>query len=1086
MEKDNSKITEEGGIIKANFDEAKQSQLACVELLVNMGHEYVPREEVMRMRNNDTSRFVLKEVAYNKLRQINKYEYNGEWYDFTDKNIVNAVDELDNIQLEGLLDTSREVFNTIMRTGGKTVVEYVNGKGISQNLQFIDFQNPENNLFQVTVEFEASGKGDIRPDIVCFVNGIPFVIIENKKSSVSVKEAIEQMNRNQGPEKCPKLFTYPQLLIATNSKELLYGTTGTPTKFYTAWKEKGLPVSDVKSKKQKELDEKVRGQVDEEIKNLIATPINENIYKQICYDLGGSTVGHEQVLDRLPTDQDKGVYNLLKPDRLLDLTANYIVYESGVKIVSRYQQYFAIQKMLSKIKEEEETKTGIRRKGGIIWHTQGSGKSLTMVMFAKALIEETNIENPRIIIVTDRKDLNKQIADTFRACNLKKDVVSAKSGRHLLKLIENKDQRVITTLVHKFEKAREKQGELQDLDKNVFVLIDEIQRSQGGLMNLEMEKTIPNACFIGFTGTPLLKDDKSRKKFGDFIDKYTIDDALQDGVILPLVYEGRYVPGNENKKKIDIHSERVTYGLDEEKKKEVFNSVSERNIKDNPNRIKEIAYDVESHYLENFKGTGLKGQLVAPSKFAAVLFQKILEESGKIKAATVISDIGIGEDEESDRKKEVRDFLNEIKNNYQNLDSYERNIIDSFKNNSEGIEIIIVVDKLLTGFDAPRDTVLYLAKDLRDHNLLQAIARVNRLFEKGDIPKTSGFIIDYSENAQNLDTAMKLFGNYDEEDVQNTLIDVNEKIKELENSYHDLHEMFKDLKNSADDEAYIQKLNDEAERELFYKKINEFVKNFNECLVLKDFVKEFKHAETYKKELKKFMELRNSTRLRYADKVDLTEYKNKLIKILDQYVDADEVEVMTKQININDPEALSQAVEKLDSNESKAEAIAAQTQKTISEKAEKDPEFYDKFSKKIEDILEKMRQKKMEDVEALKQFKKIHEQVVNKEDESIPEEIRREKGADIFYRNLGSYFEDKNISDEEYNRIILDVLDILKQEAIVDWYRNNEVKRVIFNKIDDYIYDNVVSGREVELSNEKIKEMADKIIELATINYDQI
>jgi type I restriction enzyme R subunit len=973
-----------------------------------------------------------------------------------------------------------------MRTGGKTVVEYVNGKGISQNLQFIDFENPENNLFQVTVEYEARGKSDIRPDVVCFVNGIPFVVIENKKSSVNVKEAIDQMNRNQTPEKCPKLFTYPQLLIATNSKELLYGTTGTPSKFYTEWKEKGLPVSDIKSEKQNELDKKAKEEAGKKIKELIATSINDKIYNQICYDLGVPAKYCTQVLDRLPTEQDRGIYNLLKPNRLLDLTANYIIYDAGVKKVSRYQQYFAIQKMLLNIKEGEETKTGKRRKGGIIWHTQGSGKSLTMVMFAKALIEESNIENPRIVIVTDRKDLNKQIADTFNACNLKKEVVSAKSGRGLLQLIKKKDQRVITTLIHKFETAQGEQKDFQDLDENIFVLIDEVHRSQGGLMNLEMEKTIPNACFIGFTGTPLLKEEKSRKKFGDFIDKYTIDDALQDGVILPLVYEGRYVPGNQDKEKIDIHSERATHGLGDNEKKKLHSFVNDKAVKDNPNRIREITYDIEKHFIENFQGTKLKGQLVAPSKFAAVLFQKLFEESGKINTATIISDVGVGEDTEDDHRREVVEFINKIKSDHQSLDSYEKNIIDSFKNNPDGVEIIIVVDKLLTGFDAPRNTVLYLAKDLKDHNLLQAIARVNRLFESGDIPKTSGFIIDYSENAKNLDTAMKLFGNYDDEDVQNTLIDVDEKIKELENSYYDLHEMFKDIKGSGDDEAYIQKLDDEADRQIFYKKVNEFMKNLNECLALRDFVKEFKHAETYKKELKKFLELRNSARLRYADKIDLTDYKNKLVRILDQYVDADEVEVMTKQININDPESLSEAVEKLDSNKSKAEAIAAQTKKTITEKADQDPKFYKKFSDKVDDILEKMRQKKIEDIEALKQFKQIHKQVINKEDESIPETIKNKKGADILYRNLGHYFENKEISGEDYNQIVLDILEILKKEAIVDWYRNKEVKRVIYNKIDDYVYETVVSEKGIKLDNEEISDLANKVIELASINYDQI
>ena len=839
-------------IIEADFDEAKQSQLPAVELLINMGYVYLPREQVMASRGGNAARFILKDIAYEKLREINSYEYKGEIYKFTDKNIKDAVDELDNIQLEGLIDTSKAVYDMIMRTGGKTITEVVDGKKTSQNFRFIDFDNPANNIFHVSVEFEASGKGDIRPDIVCFINGIPFVVIENKKSSVDIKDAITQMHRNQQPEHCPRLFIYPQLLIGANKYKFQYGTTGTPGKFYTAWKEKGLAEEGVTDKKQLELDKQARQAVEDRAKELIARPIGQEIYAQILRDLNGATKNHTQVLDRLPTEQDKGIVSLLEPARLFELTRNFILYDAGIKKVPRYQQFFAVNKILRQIESEEPGKTGARRKGGIVWHTQGSGKSLTMVMFVKALIEKKEIDNPRIIIVTDRRDLNKQIADTFRDCKLKKKVYSPKSGRDLLRQIKNKSTDVITVLVHKFESARYSRADFSDPDKNIFVLIDEAHRTQGGEANLEMNRTIPNACFIAFTGTPLLKEEKSQQKFGEFIDKYTIDDALADKVILPLVYEGRYTQMKQDREKIDKKVDRVLDGLKTEHKKILQGKVSDAIIKNNPNRITEIAYDIEQHFIANFQGTGLKGQVVSPSKFSAVLFQEYFAKSGKLNTAVVISDVGSKEeDEEDDHRKPVLDFLKQKKHEYKSLESYERHVIDSFKNNPDGVELIIVVDKLLTGFDAPRNTALYLAKDLRDHNLLQAIARVNRLFEAKQTPKTSGFIIDYSENAKNLDTAMKLFGNYDDDDVKSALIDVNEKIHELEKSYDMLHEIFKDLKGTRDDEAYIQKLFEEPERELFYKAVNEFIKLFNECLALREFANEFKDLDVYKNELEK-------------------------------------------------------------------------------------------------------------------------------------------------------------------------------------------------------------------------------------------
>lgn len=1047
--------------ILANFDEAKQSQLPFVELLLNMGYKYISIEEVMKEREGNTSKFILKNIAFNKLRKINNEL-------ISDKSINDAIDELENMPFEGLIDTSKNVYNMIMRTGGKTVTEIIKGKRTSQNLKFIDFENIKNNDLRVAVEFEAMGKNGIRPDIVCFINGIPFVVIENKKSGVDVVESLDQMNRNQGVEYCPKLFVYPQLLIGTNGKDLRYGTTGTPNKFYTNWREKELSKKDF----------------NEKIQNLIKIKIDEKVYSQICKDLNGSTKNHKQLLKRLTTDQDRGIVGLLEPIRLLNLTKNFILYDAGIKKISRYQQFFAINKMLERISEEKDGINGNRREGGLIWHTQGSGKSLTMVMFVKALIENPNIINPRVIVVSDRVDLGKQISSTFKNCALKKDVVVAKTGAHLLELIKKKEANVITTLVQKFESARKYSSPNPDYDKNIFVLIDEAHRTQGGIANAEMNKIIPNACFIGFTGTPLMKKEKaSVLKFGGYIDKYTIDDALADKVILPLIYEGRYVEMTQNKNKIDQHVERVIKDLNKEQKKDLQKFVSSKVIKNNPQRIGEIAYDIENHYIDNFQGSGLKAQVVAPSKFSAILFQKFFENLGKINSAVVISDIGSKEDEEDNRKKEVIDFLKKIKHQYRDLKSYEDSVVDSFKNNPDGVEVIIVVDKLLTGFDAPRNTILYLAKDLHDHNLLQAIARVNRLFENKKIPKTSGFIIDYSENAKNLDTAMKLFGNYDDEDVRSTLIDVHEKIEELEKSYDSLHEIFKKQKGSRDDEEYIQELKNDQEREVFYKAMNNFMKNFNECLALGSFVHEFKDLDTYKKELKKFLELRKTVRLRYADTKDFSEYKTQLVKILDQYVDAEAVELMTKQINIHDKEAFAEAIEGLGSNKSKAEAIRAQMQKTITEKEQTDPEFYHRFSDKINKIIEEMRKKKMEDLEALKLLKEAREEMLDKKDDTVPETIKSNKGSDIFYRNLKSDFDKYDIPEDDLVNIIVGIYKIIKKEAIVDWYRNSEVKRVMQNKIDDYLYDDVVVDKGVKLDNETIKTILDKVINLASENY---
>lgn len=1062
-----------------NFDETKQSQLPFVEMLINLGYRYIPALEVMRQRGNDTSKFLLKETAFRKLSEINEYEHNGQEYKFSDKDVAEAIDELENLQYEGLVDTSKKVFGMIMpKTGGKTIRVFQDGKYVSKSFRYIDFDEIENNDFAVTVEYQATGKDNIRVDIVVFVNGIPFAMVENKKSATDVKEAINQHIRNQKNEKCPRVFTYPQLLVATNKEKLLYGTTQTPEKFYTNWREREL-----KEEEWKYRDE-FKKSLDEEISQIISQKIDSEIYNQILTDLNGYTVGHKQTTDRLPTEQDRGIYGLFRKERLLDICKNFVLYDGGIKKVMRYPQYFAIKKIQKRIESIVDTKTGKKREGGILWQTQGSGKSLTMVMFVKALIEDPNIQNPRILIVTDRKDLDRQIRDTFINAGLKKNVIQAKSGEHLLNLIKEKDLSVITTLVHKFQSASGKRQDFVDDDKNIFVLVDEAHRTQGGEANIEMNKIIPNACYIAFTGTPLLKRQKSENKFGRFIDKYTIDDALEDEIILPLIYEGRYIPTRQDAYEIDRQTNRLMEGLAVSDRQQLQREMKEKIIKDNPQVIEETAFDIEKHYLKEFKDTGLKAQIVAPSKYSATLFQKYFQKSGKITTALVISDENGIIPEDDDHKNEVDEYLKSIKENYQSLLSYEKEVISSFKNNEDGIEILIVVDKLLTGFDAPRNTVLYLAKELRDHNLLQAIARVNRLHDNPTLPKTAGYVIDYSENAQNIRTAMQLFGNYDEEDVEGALIDVQEKVEELETAYSNLHELFKATKK--DDEAYLQLFEDEPTRKEFYDLLNKFIKVFGECMVLQDFVSEFHHIDVYQRELKNLLKLRQTADLRFADKADLSKYRLALIKIMDKNIKAEEAELLTKQVSITDRDEFEEILDGLGSDKSKAEAIASQVEKTINERMDKDPEFYKRFSEKVKKLLEDMKLKKLADIEALKQARLIQDQVLEKKDETLPFEIQSKTGADIFYRNLKKDFGNYGLESSQIIEIVLDLLSVLEREVVVDWQVNNEKKRVIANKVDDYLYDIVKKEKGIDLSYEDMRKIVDTTIDLAQENFEII
>ena len=313
-----------------DFDEVRQSQLPMVELLVALGYSYLSNDELIQQRGGDYSNYLLKYIATDSLMQINQYESGGQTFQFRREDITEAIDELENIQFEGLIDTSKNVYNMIMPlVGGKTVRIFNEGKYESKSLRFIDFKNPENNAFHVAVEVVLSTKsGKCRPDIVCYVNGIPFVVIENKKSSVEVGKAIDQMIRNQSPEYSPRFFAYPQSLIGANSQEFKYGTTGVKAEFYVKWREK----------------EKTLIELDQQASKLIGQRIDAITYAQICEDLSASLKGHQQKLNRQPAEQDRATISLLSKDRLLNIAKNFIIYDGTEKKIMRYQQFFAVNK----------------------------------------------------------------------------------------------------------------------------------------------------------------------------------------------------------------------------------------------------------------------------------------------------------------------------------------------------------------------------------------------------------------------------------------------------------------------------------------------------------------------------------------------------------------------------------------------------------------------------------------------------------------------------------------------------------------------------------------------------------------------
>ena len=1049
-----------------DFDEASSSQIPALLQLINLGYDYIPRNEVNNHRESK-SQYILHDIAKKALRDINEDI-------ISDKSIDEALYALEKTKLDdGMVKASEDVYSNLL--GGVSVPEIIDGKKTSPQLKFINRQEPEKNVYHVVAEFEIEEDQNRRPDIVLFVNGIPFAVIECKKASVPVDEAVYQMIRNQKFAQTPKFFLFPQILIATNINEIKYGTMQTPFEFYSVWKEKDAP-ADYETK----------------VLENINKPIDDNTVSQVCKDLRRKDYVHHT--KESLSAQDLGIYALLSPSRLLDLVRNFIIYDNGIKKITRYQQYFAIKKTLQKIKNFDENG---KRRGGLIWHTQGSGKSLTMVMLVKNLIEE--VKNPRVIVVTDRTDLDIQIRDTFAACNIKKGVVQATSCKNLLELIEHNPQDVITTLVHKFDKPTD----FVDDDNNIFVLIDEAHRTQSGDANMMMNKILPRACQIAFTGTPLMKKvpdrlvgkemskSQSIEKFGGLIDEYTISEAEKDGAVLPLIYQGRFVDQKIDEI-ADKFYERLAGRFSESERKDFAKKcISSSVLEETSQRIEMIALDVNDHFVKNFQNTGLKGQLVAPSKYAAVMFKQALDLLGQIRAEVIISDTLADEGKDdtlSEHKKIVTDYMAKQKHLYGSLESREKQIIRDYKKNPDGCELLIVVDKLLTGFDAPCDTVLYLAKQLKDHNLLQAIARVNRVYDGADgkQSKTAGLIVDYSKNAKNLKSALELFSHYDPQDIDRALLDTDSQINLLNSIYDRLHATFKDIKDKQNTNDYVEYLKkNEKVREDFYGDVNKFIKQFSVCYSLYDFHSKMDTDKLleYKKDLKRFIEIKKTTQLSLAEKVDFSKYKDQIMKLLDKYVTAKDVEVLSKEISLSDMREFNQYIEDDKnglSDKSKADAILAQTKKVIKERYEQDEAFYGKFSELIDKILQELKQAKKEDLAALlAQAKECQKSVTDYEDSDIPEKLRKNKIYHPFYRNIRKFFK----SDEkDYSQIVEDIVQIIKAHKIVDFQNNTSVKREIFFAIEDYLFDEV----DEKLSADTIEQIVNTAWNLAVQNKDML
>lgn len=1001
--------------------EEAAAKLPALHILTALGWDYLSPSHCMALRGSERA-VVLEDVLRDHLSR-HRFDHKGKRYPLSASGIAQVLREITQTGLsEGLIPANRAMYQHL--TMGITVTEFLHGTKASITVPLIDWADISTNRFQVTEEVSVerpAGMGRFRPDLVCYVNGIPLVVIEAKRPMSSTKptamvdEGISQHLRNQMGDGIQDLYVYSQLLLSISSVDGCYGTTGTAKKFWSTWREEEITEAQMLAIKSTPLSE---AQSD-------AIFADRPKWARPDFDrLHGASV--------LVTDQDRLLISLLRPDRLLDFTKRFVFFDRKLgKIAARYQQVQGAKAIIEQISKQ---KPDGGREGGVIWHTTGSGKSNLMVFLTKALLVEPKLAGCRIIIVTDRVDLEKQLAGTFLTSGAfgsdvatKKDGEKAKvqSGRDLADRIGKGTERIIFTLLQKFNSAT-KLPECHNASDKLIVLVDEGHRSQGGENHERMRKALPNAAFIAFTGTPLLKEDKTRNKFGPILHAYTMQRAVEDGAVTPLVYEERRPVVDINAAAIDAWFEKITVGLSDSQKADLKQKYSTRGqVYGAANRIDLIAWDIATHFNENFSKLelGLKAQLATDSKLSAIRYKNALDATGMITSAVIISapDTREGHEEADEAKApEVQAWWKANVGN--DAEAYQTQVIEDFATDGPP-DILIVVDKLLTGFDEPRNAVLYIDKHLKGHNLLQAIARVNRLHEA----KKHGFLIDYRGILSELDTSIRDYqdlaaqtqGGYDIDDLAGTISNVSTEYKRLPTLHDTLWAIFAGVQNRADREQFrrvlVPKFAEDGSglsidanqkvREDFYDALTTFGMCLKLALSSRAFFEDGAFSEdlirTYKRDLKFFTEVRIQAKRDAQEVVDFSEYEAQIRRLVDKQVvgqeiiDSDGVILLGSLGLSDDPEDWSD-----DKTRTEADLIKTRIRKTIEQDLIDDPYAQRVFSELLKEAIKEAEALFDFPGKQFTMFKDLEAQVADRATPGVPDRFADRPMAQAFFGAL--------------------------------------------------------------------------------------
>ncbi len=995
------------------FQEEYSAKLPALALMSNLGWSFLPPSQVLIARDGKQDQVILRQILRAELAK-RTFTFAGQDYPLSEKSIDNLITEICSPALnEGLLTANEKIYNHLLY--GIAVTEFVNGKKVSPTIALIDWHNIENNSFAFTEEFCVTRSGGVdsrRPDIVCFVNGIPLVVIEAKRpdgranKGPTIDEGISQSLRNQRHDEIPQLFAYSQLLLSVNGNEGRYGTCNTPTKFWAAWREEDISDADMYAIKNKQL-----------------SPVQQ--HNLFDHRPAADMQWYQQLIaggELAVTGQDQLLISLLLPNRLLEMVQLFILFDKKAgKIAARYQQVFGIKRLIERINSQRPDGG---REGGVIWHTTGSGKSFTMVFLSKALILHETLKKCRIVVVTDRVDLESQLSKTFSsggelAGKKDKEAAMATSGKRLAEQIGKGTERIIFSLIQKFNSAT-KLPECVNNSSDIIVLIDEGHRSQGGENHIRMKQALPNAAFVAFTGTPLLKNEKTVNKFGPIVHAYTMQRAVEDQTVTPLLYEERIPDLDVNERAIDSWFERITEGLTDEQRVDLKRKFAKKGqIYSADDRIRLIALDIANHFVKNID-EGLKGQLACDSKASAIKYKKYLDEAGLFESAVVMSPPDSREGNTAVDESTTPEVTQWWKDNIgtQDEQTYTKQIIERF-DKDDSLKLLVVVDKLLTGFDEPKNAVLYIDKPLKEHNLIQAIARVNRLHPK----KKFGLLIDYRGILKELDTTIQKYqdlaartqGGYDINDIAGLYNQMSTEYKRLPRLYENLWAIFAGVKNKNDIEQLRQVLVPRIEerngelvdvhlkvRDDFYEALTEFASCLKVALQSATFFEDKSFTDLdrqhYKETVKQFSSLRQLVKQDAGETVDYDQYAEQVKKLLDKHVvgvevkEPDGVYEVGKMGKVQKPEDWSD-----EKTRNETDIIKTRVTKMIEQEFRDDPYAQEAFSKLLRQAIEDAEKQFEHPLKQYMLFREFEEQVQDRRLDDIPDAFSGNRHAQAYF-----------------------------------------------------------------------------------------